>query len=125
MNVSKEIPKNLPIFMVVKDENSQYTIYALQISTTYIYIHNIYIYRRRYYCMVYISILTPLVHRSSTTTNRNRERIIPSPFASKLAASFSLQEREEKLAAESTAQQEVLLEGSFFISVRIIGCFQK
>jgi len=75
--------------------------------------------------MVYISILTPLVHRSSTTTNRNRERIIPSPFASKLAASFSLQEREEKLAAESTAQQEVLLEGSFFISVRIIGCFQK
>ena len=24
MNLSKEIPKNLPIFMVVKDENSQY-----------------------------------------------------------------------------------------------------
>ena len=73
MNPSKEIPKNLPIFMVVKDENSQYNM--LYRSPQHIYIY-IYIYRRRYHCIVYISILTPLVHRSSTTTNWNRERII-------------------------------------------------
>ena len=68
MNLSKEIPKNLPIFMVVKDENSQYNM--LYRSPQHVYIYKICIppALQLYGIYIYISILTPLEHRSSTTT---------------------------------------------------------
>ena len=121
MNLSKEIPKILPIFMVVKDENSQYNM--LYRSPQHIYI---YACRRRYNCFVYIYTHTsssPLFNNYQLKSRKNDPR---QPLPSSWQLSFSLQEREEKLAAEKHSAARGAFGRFFFIfSVRIIGCFQK
>lgn len=74
MNLSKEIPKILPIFMVVKDENSQYNM--LYRSPQHIYIY-IYACRRRYNCFVYIYTHTsssPLFNNYQLKSRKNDPR---------------------------------------------------